>query len=483
MEEILNENESESPKPQKSLKELLPIIIAIVAIVVLVVGGILIAMGSGNADSKSLKLIFDEDKLIPVKVGDKCGYISPKNGKMVIEPTFKNVSTFYGKYASVEYSDNGTTKYGIIDKSGKIKLSADSKSDIKVVSEYGLYIVNGVLYNDNLKALTDSNTTVYYEDSGYCSYIKKNKLGLQVEAGIYNPKGKKIYKYKLAATDTDFSCKISDASESLKEVYAVVSVYSGLNSKNAIVNLSNGKYVYKFTDKDITSEDDNIFSLKDNSSSDTETFLCAAKNKIAYQTSEYTSVSYYDYDKKILELYNSNADSSNRYAYYDLNKKKVLSEKPEKTSSDELASLIGYSSYSNNGKYGVMKKDKVILSSDYDKIEFLSPTTFNYIKNTKKQELVVAKKGDEYSLINLKNKKAIKTFNATSVTTYSTSTFIKGKLKDSSETFVYNLSTGKMMTFDKNASVSVYSNYVTATKDGTTTYYNTKLKEIYKADK
>ena len=42
------------------------------------------------------------------------------------------------------------------------------------------------------------------------------------------------------------------------------------------------------------------------------------------------------------------------------------------------------------------------------------------------------------------------------------------------------MSTKKTMTFDSSATVSVYSNYITVSKDGDTTYYNTDLKEIYK---
>ena len=103
-----------------------------------------------------------------------------------------------------------------------------------------------------------------------------------------------------------------------------------------------------------------------------------------------------------------------------------------------------------------------------------------YGKSKRNQELVLAKKDNEYSLINLKNKKTITSFKASSVATYSTSTFIKGKLKDSGENLVYNMSTGKTMTFDSKATVSVYSNYITVSKDGTLTYYNTNLKEIYK---
>jgi hypothetical protein len=474
----MEENLDENPKTKKSLKSMLLILIAVLAIVVLVLGGILFVIGRGNSDSKNLKLIFDEDKLIPVKVDNLYGYISPKNGKMVINPNFKSANAFYGNYASVSYDENGSTKYGIIDKSGKVKLSTAYSSGITVLSEYGLFIVDNVLYNNNLKALTDKTTKVDYEDLGYCSYIKYDKNGKSVQGGIINSKGKKVYSYKFKDSENFFACHISSADESLGETYAVVNVN---NEKYAIVNLANGKVVYNYSDKYISAEKDNIFTISTlNGDSASATILCISKNKIAYETSDYSSVSYYDYEKKILELRDSNASYSNRYKYYDMKNKSILSEKPEKSSTDSLAALIGYNSYSNNSKYGIMKADKVILTCDYDEFEFLSPTTFNYIKSKKNQELVLAKKDNEYSLINLKNKKTITSFKASSVTTYSTSTFIKGKLKDSGENFVYNMSTGKTMTFDSKATVSVYSNYITVSKDGTLTYYNTNLKEIYK---
>ena len=92
----MEENSNENQKTKKSLKSMLPILIAIIAIVVLVLSGILFVIGRGNSDSKDLKLIFDEDKLIPIKVNDLYGYISPKNGKMVINPNFKSANAFYG---------------------------------------------------------------------------------------------------------------------------------------------------------------------------------------------------------------------------------------------------------------------------------------------------------------------------------------------------------------------------------------------------
>ena len=473
----LNQNQPKNQKAKKSIKSIIPIIVAVLVIVVLLISGLLFIIGRGNNDSKNLSLIFDENKLIPVKVDDLYGYISPKNGKMVIEPQFKSANSFYGDFASVSYTEDNSTKYGIINKSGKIKLSTDSSYKIKTLSEYGLFIVDNVLYNKKLKALTDSNTKVTYENLGYSSYIKTDDDGKYIEGGIINTKGKKVYSYKFKNSEVYFSCSIGDNSEALGENYAVINVN---NEKYAIINLSNGKTVYKLSNKYIYADDDNIFKIYNEDNSAMESIICIVKNKIAYESTNDVSISYYDYDKKILQIEDRSADYSNRYSYYDLKKKSILDEKPEKSTTDVLESLTGYSSFSKNNKYGIMKKDKEVLSCDYDDIEFLATTTFNYLKNKKHVELILAKKDREYLLINLKNKKTIASFNTASVTTYSTSTFIKCKLRDSNEYFVYNLLTGKSMTFDSSSTVSVYSNYIIVSKDGDSTYYNTNLKEIYK---
>lgn len=470
-------NQSENKKAKKSIKSIIPIVVAILVIIVLLISGLLFLIGRGNNDAKNLSLIFDENKLVPVKVDDLYGYISPKNGKMVIEPKFKSANSFYGDYASVSYMEDDSTKYGIIDKSGKIKLSTTSSYNIKSLAEYGLFIVDDVLYNKNLKAITDSNTVVSYENLGYTSYIKKDTDGKYVEGGIISPKGKKVYSYKFKDSEDYFSCSIGDKSEALKETYAVVSVD---NEKYAIINLSNGKTVYKFSNNYIYADDDNIFKIYGENKSGLESTICIVNNKIAYETNENINISYYDYTKQILQLEDSSADYSDRYSYYDLKKKSILDEKPENPNKDVLESLTGYYSFSNDNKYGIKKNDKEILPCEYDDIEFLATTTFSYLKDKKHVEYVIAKKDKEYHLINLKNKKTIASFNTNSVTTYSTSTFIKGRLKDTDEYFAYNLATGKMMTFDDSSTVSVYSNYITVSKDGDLTYYNTNLKEIYK---
>ena len=457
---------------KQKVKKLLPIIIATIVILVLIITTLIFTLGRKN-DDKVIGLTFDSDKPIPVKQNDLYGYISASNGKEIISAQYTQANSFYGDYAIVELKEDGSTKNCVIDKKGKIKLS--SSSTIKYISEYGLYIADETLYNENFKALTDTNEKVSYKGLGYSSYIKYDENNKAMQGGILNNTGKKIYSYKFKDSEEFFSCTISEADERLEEEYAKVNVD---NKKYAIINLRNGKMVYDYTDKSILVDDDNIFTISSNDNQ--KSVICLSKNKIAYETSDNVEISYYDIDNKIIQIYDSNKDYSNRYSYYDLKNKNMLSEKPSKETNNAIESLTGYKSFTSNNKHGVMKGDKTILSCEYDDIEFLSPTTFKFIKSKTKKELVLAKKDGNYELINLKNKKSAFSFKASSVDSYSQSTFIKAKLSDSKETCVYNLLTGKSMNFDNDSQVSVYSNYIIVTKNNTKTYYNTKLNEIYK---
>lgn len=454
------------------VKKFLPIIIVAAIVLAIIIIALIFTLGRQTNNEKIVGLTFDPDKLIQFEQNNLYGYISASNGKEIISPKFSDANAFYGNYAIVEIKENNTTKYCIIDKKGNTKLSSFAR--IKYISEYGLYIVDNKLYNESLKALTDDKTNISYRDFGYSSYIKYDKNNKATEGGIINSTGKKVYSYKFKDSESFFSCTISEADERLEEYYAKVNVE---NKKYAIVNLKNGKVVYDYTDKSITVYDDNIFKISSNGN--IESISCYANNKIIYQTSEDVEVSYYDIDNKILQLYNRSADYSNRYSYYDLNKKTLLDTKPSKEEVSSIESLTGYKSFTSNNKHGVMKGEKTILSCEYNDIEFLSPSTFNYIKSKNGEELVLAKSGDTYNLINLKNKKTVFSFKTSNVNTYSTSTFVKAKLTDTKETCVYNLLTRKSMTFDSDSQVSVYSNYIVVTKDNHKTYYNTKLKEIY----
>lgn len=457
---------------KKKVKNLLPLIIFLVLVILIIITTLIFTLGRKN-DKKIMKLTFDQNKPIPVKQNDLYGYISASNGKEIIPAKYTEANPFYGNYAIVELKEDGLTKYCVIDKNGKIKLS--SLTTINYISEYGLYIADQSLYNENFRVLTDNNLKVFYKGFGYSSYIKYDKNNKAIEGGILNNTGKKIYSYKFKDSEEFFSCTISETNEKLKETYAKVNID---NKKYAIISLKNGKVVYDYTDKSIFVDNDNIFTIssKDNKNS----IICLSNNKIVYETSDDVEISYYDIDNKILQIYNSNKDYSNRYSYYDLKAKNIMSENPSTEKYNSIDSLTGYKSFSLDNKHGVMKKDKTILPCEYDDIEFLAPTTFEFIKSKTGKELVLAKKDDNYELINLKNKKSVFNFKTSSVDSYSQSSFVKAKLADSKETCVYNLLTGKSMNFDSDSQVLIYSNYIIVINNNTKTYYNTKLNEIYK---
>lgn len=454
---------------KKKTKKSLPMPIIIAVICLLVVG--LLFLIFGNKDNKYINYIFDANMPIPIEKNGLYGYISATDGKELIPAKYTNAKQFYGNYAVTELVEKGSTKYYVIDKKGREKISSDSR--INYIAEYGLYIIDNKLYSNNLKRLTDDSMEVSYRDFGFCSYTKYNKDKTAIEGGILNSSGKKVFTYKFKDSENFFTCTISEADERLGENYAKVNVD---NQKYAIVNLKNGKKICDFTENSIIVEENNIFKILSNTE---KKIICVVKDKIVYETTDSVDISYYDIDKKIIQIYDSNKDYSNKYSYYDISKKSFLQSKPERENYESLSSLTGYTSFTVNDKHGVMKGEKIILPCEYDDIEFLSPTVFKFIKSTNNQELVFAKSNGTYSVINLKNKKSVFDFKAPLIDTYSTSTFVKAKLSDSNETVVYNMNSKKSMTFDSESSIDVYANYIIVTKGQTKTYYNTKFKKIY----
>lgn len=454
------------------IKKMLPVISTIIAILIIIITILFYTLIHKN-DDYFIGLTIDPNKPIPVKQNNLYGYISASNGKSIISAQYNLANPFYDDYAIVELQENNNNKYCVIDQKGNVQLS--SQSNIKYISEYGLYIADNKLYNENLKSLTDDNIKVSYKGQGYSSYIKYDKNNKPIEGGILNKRGKRLYSYKFKDSEEFFSCTISEVDESLKEQYAKINID---NKKYAIINLKNGKMVYDYTDKSILVDDNNIFTISLNDKE--KSIICLSKNKIAYETSDNVEISYYDIKNKILQIYDNTKDYSNRYSYYDVKNKKMLSEKPSNETNNAIESLTGYTSFSSNNKHGVMKENNTILPCEYDDIEFLSPTTFNFIKSKTRKDLVFAKKDDIYELIDLKNKKSIFSFKTSKIDTYTQSTFVKAKIIDSKQICVYNLLTGKYMNFDSDSHVSIYSNYIIVTKNNTQTYYNTKLNEIYK---
>lgn len=410
------------------------IIIIFVIIISTTICTIFVINKNNNIDITNANLLLDENNLIPVKFDNLYGYIYPQNGEIEIQPKFLNANSFIGGYASVTFQDNDSIKYALIDKNGNIKLSANSATSIEIFSEYELVIADSVLYNKDLKQLTDKNTKVKYQNLGFCTYIHYNDEGIKTEVGVINSKGKKIYSYVCNSPQDFLICSIGDLNVSRDDCYGVLNIN---DEQYSIINLQTGKIIYDFSKKQIIEINSNVFQIYSEYNKKIESTISISKNRINYE---------------------SNDDVKNK---------------------SYIENLTGYNIFSNNNKFGVNKYNKKILQAEYDEIKFLPEIPFWYLKNNKRIEAVVAKKNREYFIINLKNGKIIESFKADELSTYNTSTFIKLANKYNEEYIIYNLSTEKYMNINKDCTVSIFSNYFTVYKDGDTKYYNTNFEEIY----
>lgn len=474
------------PKGKKTI-----LIVLVLLILVGVVGFFIFKIFGSNKNVANLNSIFDPKKPIVVKNNEKYGYIT-SDGKTMIEPQYNSAGDFYGDYALVSVDNPNKdsynkTLYEIIDKKGNVKLTSESYYGTKYYSEYDLWVVDDVLYDSKLNKVLGEGTAVEYISNGYFIYTDS----LKNESGIVNYKGKKVF----TIPDLSIGVDISANNYNEDDLYATVRAYS--TKKEMIVSLKTGDILFTSENADnyIYEKSNGIFYyydyVTDNESKERK-YLFFINNKLAYQTTEVVDeVSVYDYKNQILKIdYGSDYEKlgkSKRNYYYDVKNKKMLDEEPSGSTSsvDILEQSYGFKEYSVSGKYGIMSGDKVIVPCEYNDIEYLKINLFNYMKS-KGKELVLLEKDKKLVLYNIKNSKSITTFDSNYVSSYDDSTFIRINLygEDSyiKEYKIYNLLTGKSMDFDKSDEISIGSNYVTITKDGKTTYYNTEFKQIYVAN-
>ena len=486
----VNYNNNFQSEKKKNNKKPILIILAIL-IVGLGIGAFFFFKGGNNSqETANLNSIFDPNKPIVIKKDGKYGYITSE-GKMMIEPKYKSAGAFNGDYAVVTIDNPDTTSYNksiyqIIDKKGNVMNATESYDAPKYYSNYDVWVIDGMLYNSSLKAILTDGITVDYISDGFFAYEDDTKD----EAGIMNHKGKILFTWAGSYIYTD----MSDNDNTEDDFFIRV---TKSDERDLVVSLKTGEIVYTVQDAEknhLSVEDDNIFK-EYNSDYKVVKYMFFVDGKLAYQTTESLyDFEVADYENKILELdygydYEELGKSQRTY-YYDVKNKKLLEEKPSSSNSnydldiDLMELTYGYKEFSSSGKYGLMSGDKVVIPCEYSDIEFLNSTLFNYMKS-KGQELVLLEKDGTTLLMNLKNQKTLTTFNSTYVNDDEDSTFLKATIyKDYSTTgyTIYNLLSGKAMSIGKDENCSIYSNYITITKDNKKTYYNTKLEQIYVED-
>lgn len=463
----------------KNNKKLTMIVLSIVVFVI--VSMTIVVINNIKINSKILLDTFDISKPILIKEKGKYGYINT-DGKTIIKPEYDYATNYNGNYAAVGNEDEeGYRLYKLLDINGKKVNEKDIYSKPTYVSQYGLWEIDGRLYDINLEELTDSNDIVTYQKDGYSTYINlSNKT-----AGVINSKGKKVYTYKFTNVNPFISLNVSTKNESSKYTYCSVNV----SNYYAIINCDTGKVIYKYTKEYISNKDDNIFYISKYSSGEGITgdylgrvYMYIDNDKILYQTPEDAkNVSLY-YSKGYLTS-NYKLDKKEVYKYVDLKTGEELDTKPESANSnfeDITKNLYGYIITTNNGKFGLNKGNKVIIESNCEKLSFASMPLYNYLSKKNNEDIVYCKMYDKYYVINAKNAKTIASFdNTSSLKDYDDSSFISISLY-SGDVVAYNLITKQSMVISKNNQTYIYSNYIKVVSGNTVKYYNAKLKEVYK---
>lgn len=476
-------NPQNKPKKSKAPLIIIGALVAVAAIIVCVILLLNLNPSEEKLEKDKIDAIFNPEQLIKVKKDDKFGFIDTE-GNVKISTKYEYATDFKGKYAVVrsEVETDGLTKtvYQIIDNKGKVQKEAKTK--IEYIEENDSWIIDEELYNNKMKKISPEGVRVDHKEDKYYLWVNsKENTG-----GLMNEKGKQIYTYNFKSGETSIYVTIPSIDESQKERYCVVNV----ERKYGVINCDTGVVVREMAEERISSNTDNIFTVKDSSYDFKEKFY-VQNDKVMYSTTnEEMSVYYYP---GYLSLRDGTVtDWRDRYSYFDLKTGEVVKEQPSSTDEDDKEDeedLNSWEKETNNkyftcsDGYGLMNNDVITLPCQWDSLEYLDLDLYKYLKANKK-DYIYGKNDGKWYLIDLAQKKAIVEFNTSYLTKREQTTFIYYTDDASDTRKVYNLLSNKSLSIDKDKTLTVNSNYITVkdTEANSLKYYNTDLKMIYEGD-
>lgn len=482
-EQPMNTTMTNNPSGKNSGNSKTAIIVGIIAILA-VIGAIIgfVFLMPKSEEKKEAELIndmFNPNKLIKVKKGDKYGYINSK-GKMVLDAKYDTATDFHGNYAVVraqtEIEGMQTTAYQIIDTRGKVKKQASIS--IEYLEDSQMWLIDQELYNSSMKKISPEGVRVSEADEGYFVWVNSTEN----TGGIMNEKGKITYTYKFQSGETYINIEPSDVDESLKEVYCRVNVE---NNKYAVVNCDTGVVAQDFVTSYISVDSDNIFEISKENSYTTEKTIYIQGDKVVWQTNDSSNVNVSYYPGYLYVRDYSKQYNEGRYTYFHLDTLETKNERPVNTTEedeelDEWEELTNNKSFSCTTGYGLISDETVTLPCEWESLKYVEINLYKYLKENNK-DYIYGKKDNKWYLIDLSTKKAIIEFNTSYIYQEEETTFMYYTDKDTNEKKVYNILTGKSLNVPSGNYLSSYSNYVTV-KDNTNKtlkYYNTDLELIY----
>ena len=406
---------------------------------------------------------------IPVKKNGKYGYIDSK-GSFVIEPKYKSASDFKGNYASVR--EKGF-KYDIIAKNGNIKLTASNFNTMNYDSNYDVWVVDNALYNGSLIKKSADDIKVFYPEYSMGYFSWKNDYNSTV--GIIDKNGKVTYTYKLQNGENDFTVSTSEVHFPIKEQYCLVSID---DIKYGIVNCDTGKMVYDYTDKYIENVGDNIFEIKENSSSiGSSSIIYIQNDEICLETSSSNASIFYHEEAGYIVLHDSN------YISYNIITNERLNTIPLASNNDitywtewqEFTKLIEF----RNGNYvGLKTTEKEVIPAEWERFQYFSIKLQKLLSANGKNYVLATKNRKQY-LLDLTDGKIIAEFNSSRDYINYSGLFIYFEENDTGNWIIYNIISGKTMTVDNDSFDCSAINYCVIEEDNKRDYYNMDLELIY----
>ncbi len=464
----VNNNQTNKKFPIKLI-----IIIGAIVVIGLVVVFVFLNKSSGGGST-----VLNDSGLIMVKKSDKYGYINT-DGKFVIEPKYIEASDFYGNYAVVKSDVNTAGEdrdvYQLIDSKGVVKAESSYTSDIKHIDKLNLWVVNGVLYDESFKQISNKDYKVDYQEGNYFKWYNSDMTA----GGIMTKDGKITYTYRFLSGESYLSVNPSNKDdERVEENYCIVNVE---NEKYAVVNCDTGNVVHDYSEYYLSDEYNNTFTLKVVDTWDFISMFYVQDNKIIYKTEDdKVDISYYG--PGYLELRDENKSYSERYSYFDIANNTILTESPviEKTEQlDEWETLTGITKKYSDSNYGLTKDGKDIIPCQWDDIDFFDPTLYQYLKS-KGKDYVMGLKDSKVYLLDLKDSgKSVAEFNSTYIADSYNSAFIYYTDATTGEIVIYNLITGSKKSVAADVLFVTHLNYIVIKENNKNNYYNDSFKLIY----
>lgn len=457
-------------KDKKNNKLFLIIIIGIVLVTGLIVGYIL--FNKEEKSSSNLNIIVNNPILI--KDDDKYGYITSE-GKMLITPMYDIAYDFNGKYAVVK-KDADSLWYQMIDAEGKVVLDQAGVFAPEYYEDLGIWNISGELYDNELNKISPEGYDLNYIGNGFFEFSDF----ANDKEGIMNTDGELIY-----SVTADYINVVVSDNEYSDDLYAMVKIEDSTD-RVEIVSLKNGKILYEMNLNDdikFLSDGQGIFYYFNDGEYNKKNYLVFMNDKLVYKTTQVLQDLYFiDYNNKVLLMnygydYSSMGKDQPNY-YLDLKNNEVLKHYSivSGVNTDYIEDKYGFSEYKDNYKYGLQKNGKVILSPQYNEIEYLELPLFNYLKNYGK-ELVFFEKDDNVILYDVKKLKEIRTFEASYYRNPLSSIFVNFYLDDGN--LIYNLLNDKSITLDSCDNLSFKAHYFICEESNKTKYYNADMKEVY----